>query len=45
MKLFRRLACWFSIHELPAGVEHVRSLMWVCRNCGQLVTGGAAGRR
>lgn len=45
MRILRRIACWFSIHELPEGVEHERSLLWACRACGAMVTGGAAGRR
>lgn len=37
MRILRRIACWFSIHELPEGVEHERSLLWACRACGAMV--------
>lgn len=38
--MIRRLLCWLGVHELPPGVAHERSIVWVCRHCSILVTGG-----
>lgn len=36
----RRVLCWFGVHELPPGVQHQWSIVWACRCCGALVSGG-----
>jgi hypothetical protein len=45
IRLFRRIACWWGLHELPPGVTHRMSIVWACRSCGALVPGGLSERK
>lgn len=37
--------CWLGFHRASPGVDKSVSLVWVCRKCGSLQSGGMAVRR